>query len=257
MTFFSIRHKQKEFNMSKFKLILFTAYMMLAVQTVFAQEETPKEEPKKVDTAAIMKIKYNVRGGLNFSSMTMRYSSFGRSQWTIASSGRQNFKSVLGFHAGGMADIPLALIDIANDAYLVSVHPGMQFIKKGGKKDFLMSVGSSSYFRANYTVDAYYIEMPVLFSFKKTFSESFAARADLGPYIAVGLFGTQELVGTSYDYDENESSFSSEGLERLDIGMYYGVTADIAKRFSVGFHVGTGFTDNSTQSLYATVGYRL
>jgi hypothetical protein len=234
------------------------AILALATAT-FAQDEPPKaeetkaEETKKVDTAAIMKKKYNVLAGVNFSSMSMRNSSFGEISWTR--NPYSSFKSVFGFHAGGMIDIPLAMIDIASEAFVIGVHPGAQFIKKGGKRKSAFTGGGYILTNYTYTVSSYYLEVPVFASVKKTFSDNFAVRAEAGPYIAFGLFGTQKFVGG--DYRLSESSFSDEGLERFDAGITYGATFDFAKRFTLGLHLGYGFSDDDVQSMYATVGYRL
>jgi hypothetical protein len=187
-----------------------------------------------------MKKTYNVRGGMNFSSLSMKYTTYGRY--------RSN--STLGFHVGAMMDMPLSIVDIANDSYLISVHPGAQFTKKGGKRSVISLLTGFKY-----EINAYYLEFPVLFSFKKHFSDNFSARADLGPYLALGLFGEQEFgYGNLY---ESESSFSDGGLSRLDGGMYYGATMDFAKRYSIGLHAGSGFTDDNVYTVYITLGYKL
>jgi hypothetical protein len=225
-------------NMKK-KLVLLAILTLAA--TAFAQYIPDEKETKQVDTSAVMKKAYNVRGGMNFSSLSMKYNTYGRY--------RSN--STFGFHIGAMMDMPLAIIDIANDAYIISVHPGAQFVKKGGKRSFYYVFSSYSY-----TVNAYYLEFPVLFSFKKDFSDNFSARADFGPYLAIGMFGDQEIGGYSAAY-ESESSFSEGGLSRVDGGIYYGTTLEFAKKYSLGFHAGSGFTDDNIYSLYITLGYKL
>jgi len=203
--------------------------LLLVLAAMAAAEET------KLDTAAIMKKVYNVRGGINFSSTG-------------------SLNSVFGFHAGGMVDIPLALVNIGDDPYLVEVHPGAQFIKKGGKRNY-----GYIFYSIKYTVDAYYIEAPVPFSIKKTFSDNISARVDFGPYIALGLFGTYKrsgggLIGTE---DLDISVFSEEGLNRFDAGIIYGAVIDFAKRYSVGLHLSSGLNGDSVSSLYMTLGYKL
>jgi hypothetical protein len=227
-----------------------TLIIMLLATALFAQEDS-----KKVDTAAIMKKKYNVRAGINFSSLSMRNSSFDEEiLWTR--NPHSSFKNVFGFHAGVMMDYPLVMVNIADEGFVIGVHPGAQFIRKGGQKKSAFT-GSSGLILTNYTytVSSYYIEVPVFASVKKDFSENFAVRAEAGPYIAIGLFGTQKLKGGNYNL--SESSFSDEGLERFDAGIIYGATFDFAKRFTVGFHLSNGFSDDEVQSIYATVGYRL
>ncbi|MDR2583441.1 MAG: PorT family protein [Fibromonadaceae bacterium] len=204
-------------NRNSLKIAL-TAILIFCASAMADEEEKPTET-KKVDTAAIMKRVYNFRGGINFSSA-------------------YNSRSVFGFHVGGMADIPLNLVDLGNEAYLFEFHVGAQFVKKGGKYRYY-SLFNGYYSRS---FDAYYLEMPVPFSFKKTFSENISARADFGPYIAFGLFGTQKA------FDE---------LSRFDAGIIYGTVIDFAKKYSLGAHVGTGLSDDDIYSFYMTLSYKL
>jgi len=166
-----------------------------------------------LDTAAIMKKAYNVRGGLNFSS-----------HWA--------YRSVVGFHAGVMVDHPLTLIDLADEPYLMEFHYGAQFIKKGGRWGWGLYSNYGAY-------DAYYIEAPLLFSLKKKFSETVSGRVDLGPYLALGLFGTKNI----FDY-----------LDRFDAGVIYGATMDFQNKYNIGFHMGSGL---DLYTLYMTFGCKL
>jgi len=202
-------------NRNSLKITL--AAILIFCASAMAEEEK-STETKKVDTAAIMKKVYNFRGGVNFSSI-------------------YNSRSVFGFHVGGMADIPLTLVDIADEAYLLEFHVGTQFIKKGGKYRYYSILNWYSY-----SFDAYYLEVPAPFSFKKTFSENISARADFGPYIAFGLFGTKNI------FDE---------LSRFDAGIIYGAVIDFAKKYSLGVHVGTGLSDDDIYSFYMTLSYKL
>lgn len=161
-----------------------------------------------LDTAALMKKVYNFRGGVNF-----------------------NYGGA-GFHAGVMVDHPLTLIDIAEEAYLMEFHYGAQFVRKSWRW---------------YRSAAYYIEVPVLFSMKKKFSESVSARVDFGPYFDFGLFGTNDI----FDY-----------YDRFDAGLIYGATMDFAKKYSIAMHMGTGFWGGYYRyydfySVYMTIGYKL
>jgi len=195
------------------------AALLLVLVAIAAADETA--ESKTLDTAAIMKKVYNFRGGINFSST-----------WSS--------RSVLGFHVGGMVDIPLAIVNVADDPYLLEFHPGAQFIKKGGRLWYY-----STSWGWGRTFDAYYLEVPVFLSVKRTFSEFVSGRIDFGPYFAFGLFGTN-------------NSFDSEyGLDRFDTGMMYGITIDFAKRYSIGVHQGTGLSSDNISSVYMTLSYKL
>jgi len=190
------------------------ALLMFLVAIAAADETT-------LDTASVMKKVYNFRGGINFSST-----------W--------NSRSVFGFHVGGMVDIPLTLLNIADDPYLLEVHPGVQFIKKGGRLWYYSSVYAYSVWGRKF--DAYYIEAPVFLSVKRTFSEFVSGRIDFGPYFAFGLFGTNN----AFDY-----------LERFDAGMMYGISIDFAKKYSIGVHQGTGLSGDNLSSIYMTLSYKL
>jgi hypothetical protein len=204
---------------NKFAKIALAAILAFA-GAAMAEEEKPAES-KKLDTAAIMKTSYNVRGGINFSS-----------SWSS--------RSVFGFHVGGMVDIPLTLVDIADDAYLIEVHPAAQFIKKGGRLWYRSAY--SLFYGWGTKFDAYYLEVPVPFSIKREFSDKISARADFGPYIAFGLFGTEN----AFEY-----------LSRFDAGVIYGVVIDFAKRYSIGLHSSVGLSEDNLSSLYMTLGYKL
>jgi len=206
-------------NRNSLKIAL-AAILIFCASAMADEDEAPAvAETKKVDTAAVMKRVYNFRGGINFSSA-------------------YNSRNVLGFHVGGMADIPLTLVDLGNEAYLLEFHVGAQFVKKGGKYRYYSFL--NGYYSRSF--DAYYLEAPVPFSFKKTFSENISARVDFGPYIAFGLFGTQK------SFDE---------LSRFDAGIIYGTVIDFAKKYSLGVHVGTGLSDDDIDSFYMTLSYKL
>jgi hypothetical protein len=184
-----------------------------------------------------------LRGGINFSSAL-------------------GLDNVVGFHIGGMMDMPLMLADIGGYPYLFEVHPGVQFIKKGGERSYGFLLYSSS----KHELDAYYLEVPVPFSMKRKFSESVAARVDLGPYVAFGLFGTHKIkeeatrswFGVSNPgSDYSGSAFSNRGLSRLDIGLIYGIAVDFAKNYNLALHFSTGLNGDSVSSFYMTLGYKL
>jgi len=210
---------------------------ILAVN-VFAQE--------KQESSAVwdMEIKYNVRAGINFSSVRAQHEKT-LSRFSVGSS--------LGFHVGGMVDIPIMELEIPGGPYLLGVHPGVQFINKSSKEDKRYTGGGCSswlWCKAEYSVSANYIEVPVPLSFSYQIAKNFDIRADAGPYFAIGLFGKQKFL------DEFDT-FYSDGLSRFDFGFIYGATFDLMRKFSFGFHLSSGMTDDGTSSLYMTLGYRI
>ena len=196
-----------------------------AVQTTTDTAQTKTAVKEKIDTAELMKKRYGVRAGINWSSL--------------------GYRSITGFQVGGAAEIPLTLVDINGYPYTIGVQPSVLFASKGGR--IVTGVFFISY---SYTVDAYYLQVPVPFSFGRAFSKNFAGRLELGPYFAFGLFGSYKGPNL------NESAFSDNGLSRFDVGLHYGAALEFLERkFYLGIHNSAGFTDDDISAFYITLGY--
>ena len=191
-----------------------------AAQTKAAVKET-------IDTAQLMQRRYGVRAGINRSSL--------------------GYRSMTGFQVGAAAEIPLALVDIRELTYTIGAQPSALLASKGGR------IGRGYYYllyNYSYTIDAYYLQVPVPFSFGRTFSKNFSGRLELGPYFALGLFGSYKGPNL------NISAFSSDGLSRFDVGFHYGAALEFLERkFYLGIHNSDGFTDDYISAFYLTLGY--
>jgi len=137
--------------------------------------------------------------------------------------------SRLGFQVGLVADI--------GSKYFF-FHPGLMFISKGGEYKIK---------ETEVTVNRYYIEVPLLFSFKPVP----VFRIDVGHYVSYGLFGQTEAKMGSFS--AKTDSFDSDDF---DFGASFGIGFDI-KQYFIGlnyeFSLEISGLENETWAL--TVGY--
>jgi hypothetical protein len=211
-------------------LIKITALLLILAAMVAAEDDSAKADSlAKADTLAMQK-HYSFRAGFNTSSIG-------------------SFRSGFGFQIGGAADIPLSRIDLSGQTFYLGIEPSAFFVTKSGKAGYL--IGGSS------TIDAYYVEAPVPVTFKKVFSQSVSGHLDFGPYLALGLFGTYERKYSNLFYVPNVSGSTSafDYLSRFDAGIYYGAGVDIQKKYFLGIHFSSGFTEGSIYSFYMNAGY--
>ncbi len=91
---------------------------------------------------------------------------------------------------------------------------------KGAKID--TSIADQS---INSTSRPYYIEVPIHLGYRYTFNNSnFGIFGSFGPYVAMGIFGTDKV--TAGNVQTKPDSFSSSGLKRFDFGL--GLRAGVA-----------------------------
>jgi len=196
---------------------------------------------------------YGLRLGYNTGSFDMAYSSFSnRANWM----GSYTFSGSFGYHIGVSADIPFSEIELGGDNYMFGINPSVMFVSKGGERNISYhNPGFANHGnRGTYKIDAYYLDIPIPLSFKRDLG-SYSVRAEFGPYIAIGLFGEQHVYISGTPIDYKESSFSSEGLSRIDGGVFYGVIVEFQEKFFVGVRSGSGLNDYKITSYYVTLGY--
>lgn len=120
-----------------------------------------------------------------------------------------NEKYSLQYNAGAYVHIP-----IIRSLY---VKTGLQYTAKGVK-------GKG---RENNRIDANYIELPLLLSYRYDFNRNTQLQVNVGPYFAYGISG--EIMG-------NLDTFGDNGvLERYDAGLHMGVGLIADKNAYVGF----------------------
>ena len=111
--------------------------------------------------------------------------------------------SIFNFHVGAVGDYAFS-----ESFYL---EPGLYFTKKGTSYDYdLGFLGSESI-----DMELYYLELPVLASYRFNFTDKFGLNLQAGPYAAFGLFGE-----------------SGEGVDSFDEGVF--------KKFDAGLRLATG-----------------
>ena len=206
---------------------IISIFALLAVLSanVFAQEE-------EAGTSKAMDMRFGIRAGTNWSSMSLRYSGY-NTVW--------GFNSILGFQVGGAAEIPISQVFLGKKDFYIGANPAVMFISKGGDYG-LFGIGGE--------INTYYLEVPVPVSFGTYFgkSQNFGVRAELGPYFAIGLFGSGDgLFEDVKPFDE---------LSRFDAGLTYGVAIQFVGDFYFGMHNSIGFTDDDISTFALTFGYK-
>lgn len=98
-------------------------------------------------------------------------------------------------------------------------------------------------------IELYYLELPVHLGYKYAFNNKVALFGEVGPYVALGLFGnttTYGEVGTSYNNGQAMIEFgkkinpSFNAFDRFDAGVGFRVGAELFKHLnlSVGYDWG-------------------
>jgi hypothetical protein len=183
------------------KFILFAALAAGAMATAAAQEP----------------IKFGARAGLNVDNMS-------------------DLDSKVGFHLGGVADIPLATYAPTLPEWFY-FQPGLYLSTKGGKKE-----KSSSGVTATSTISLYYVELPLLASVKFTLTDDIKVRAHFGPSIGVALSGKSKFKATGGGQTESEEDdIFGEGSKagRFRFGLDFGAGVEYKQLyFGLGYDLG-------------------
>ncbi len=147
--------------------------------------------------------------------------------------------SRVGFHAGVRASKDFKFFTNENAIYgnvaaLISL--------KGGK---LEEEGKKTVY------NPYYLEIPVHVGYSHIINQNFKFFYEMGPYLAVGLFGKTD----------GQTVFDDLGFRRFDMGLGLRTGVDIYKHYSVslGFDVGLLNTQKGTganKNFYLSVGYK-
>jgi len=194
-----------------------------------------------------------LRVGYNTASMTAVYSTFGNQiSWT----GKSNFGGSAGFHVGLSGDISISEMDIGGDIYAFGISPNALFTSKNVSKNVRQT---GTYNTGTYDINAYWLDVPVPLVFKRDFG-NYKVRVELGPYVAVGLFGDKHLLVRGAGWDMKEPTFGGndgDEVPRLDYGLFYGVTVEFADRYFLGIRYGSGLSDSESGSAYLTIGYNI
>ncbi|WP_438850576.1 porin family protein, partial [Bacteroides acidifaciens] len=166
-------------------------------------------------------LKWGVMAGMNVSKYTIT-----------------GFDSRIGFHAGVKAE--LGLSQEASGAYMDFA---ALLTLKGAKID-----GGSI---ASIKFNPYYLEVPVHVGYKYAVNDDFALFGNVGPYIAVGLFGKAKakVDGNIADLGElgtnsaSEDIFGDDGLKRFDFGLGLKAGVEFSKKYQLAISYDFGLVE--------------
>ncbi|RLT78581.1 porin family protein [Bacteroides acidifaciens] len=166
-------------------------------------------------------LKWGVMAGMNVSKYTIT-----------------GFDSRIGFHAGVKAE--LGLSQEASGAYMDFA---ALLTLKGAKID-----GGSI---ASIKFNPYYLEVPVHVGYKYAVNDDFVLFGNVGPYIAVGLFGKAKakVDGNIADLGElgtnsaSEDIFGDDGLKRFDFGLGLKAGVEFSKKYQLAISYDFGLVE--------------
>lgn len=150
----------------------------------------------------------------------------------VAGEHAKNLENALSYKIGMNYDISLS------ESF--SIIPGLELANKSQKVK-----------HGDGTTNKFYAQVPVLFAGKIKVSDSSKLVVKAGPYLGVGLFGSENV------FDTNKG-----GCKRLDAGLHVGLSYDV-KSFTIGAEYTRAFTKLAKEAkLYnqqfgLTIGYKL
>jgi hypothetical protein len=196
-------------NTMKTKILLFA---LAVTVTVGAAAQTP--------------ITFGVRAGLNFDNQ---------------SGGGESADSKVGFHVGGIADIPLTNLAASLPEWFY-LQPGLYLTTKGSK------VGEA-------TISLYYLELPVLASAKFPLTGDINLRVHFGPSFGFAVSGKYK---ETEDGETESHDIFGEGSDasRFNFGLVFGAGVEYSK-FYAGLGYNLGLSSVSEKEKNSTFGITL
>lgn len=132
----------------------------------------------------------------------------------------KNSDNLFNFHVGVVGDYAFT-----NNFYL---EPGLYFTRKGCSFD-KVSYESFPYKTESVSRNLYYLEIPVLASYRFNINDAFGINVQAGPYAAIGLFGDTDDV----------KSFDDGNCKRFDAGARFAAGVQFsAFSATVGYDLG-------------------
>ena len=104
---------------------------------------------------------------------------------------------------------------------------------------------------ASIKFNPYYLEVPVHVGYKYAVNDDFALFGNVGPYIAVGLFGKAKakVDGNIADLGElgtnsaSEDIFGNDGLKRFDFGLGLKAGVEFSKKYQFAISYDFGLVE--------------
>ncbi|NII28272.1 PorT family protein [Pseudoflavitalea sp. X16] len=159
--------------------------------------------------------RFGIKAGINIANQNVKLTYMGMSA-------DQNGDAIVGFHIGGVADIPLSP--------QFSFRPELLLSGKGSKFNGTDDDGN----RTEAEIRPYYLEVPLNFVYRHTFPTQLQFFGGFGPSIGYGIFGKGKSGGASDDV------FQDGGYKRFDFGfnVLAGLELESGLTFSINFTPG-------------------
>ncbi|MBQ9237645.1 MAG: PorT family protein [Prevotella sp.] len=188
--------------MKKFFMTLACAVIAL---TASAQRASSSSSSFFSTEKADLPVTFGIRGGLNVSSMSLKYD--------------DDLKSRAGFNVGVAVDFP-----IMESFYVQS---GLYYTVKGYK----VEEGNDKE-----KVNIGYLEIPILASYRYNFNDANQLQFNFGPYLAYGLHGKDkwEEYYNGRTYESDKKWYDYDDTKRFDMGLQLGLGVTLAKHYYVG-----------------------
>lgn len=166
-------------------------------------------------TSINAQVKFGPQAGLNVSNMTISYSGINMSM-----------SSLVGFHVGVVAEIPVATNFV--------IQPGLLYSTKGTKADI---EGIHETERLDY------LELPVNAMYKIELSEQAKLLLFAGPYLAYGIGGKDSSTGESVKFSGDDKDFKA-----LDFGLNFGPGIEINNTIQIKAQYSLGIANIAPES---------
>lgn len=138
--------------------------------------------------------RFGIKAGINIANQNLKFQYMGMTA-------DQNGDGIVGFHIGGVADIPLSS--------KFSFRPELLLSGKGSNFDGTDEDGNPT----EAEIRPYYLEVPLNFVYHHTFPTQLQFFGGFGPSIGYGIFGKAKSRGMSDDI------FQDGGYKRFDFGL--------------------------------------
>jgi hypothetical protein len=184
--------------------------------------------------AAQTSIQFGARAGFNIDNMS-------------------DYDSKVGFHLGGVVDVPLHTYAPALPKWL-HAQTGLFLTTKGGTEETNL-FGTS----VRQTVSLYYLEMPIQASAKCPLTNNVNLRVNFGPSLGLALSGKWKMSGGGQS--QNADIFDNDDASRFRFGLDFGAGIEYKQLyFGLGYDLGLtdvtgGNNDSKVSTLGISVGY--
>ncbi len=178
-------------------------------------------------------ISYGIRAGFNLSSFRGTLVNY-----YFEDDSNAKIKARPGFQIGAIVDIPVT--------YGFYVQPGLYFTTRGAR--YIIDEKDSYYYDSyaeKVKFRPFYLQVPVLASFRANVTKSLQVQLNTGPYLAVGLGGK---VASTWEYTIDGTTTTGSSADEEVVYKFFGtkesenVSRFGAKRFDFGWCFGAGLT---------------